>query len=504
MNRFTPKNAGAGHHRDAPRSANLNQTDTVRLSSDSSNSQARRQLPIDTEAGTDRVRKQAWSLDELAAPDHREFVHNAYQAIVGRSPTAAEQEELLKALMRGDPKTWLLGTLRYGTEGRACRVSVSGLRLRYVAQWLFRVPVIGPLFSLLNAVVRLPHSLRYFRATAQSNAERRAQFREADLSRFAQLEMRHHHLVDEVRDFRAAAQADAEHHAQLHKANLSLIAQGENRYDQLASEMGGLKRDYESAMALGQDARSRLDAIFPPKLDDTLEVPGSPLADIAKERAGIPLETSISSLTPDARYALFETIFYESPAVAAKQRIYIPYIECDLTRKFPFLDLGCGRGEFLRILRGEGIEAIGVDINPVGLTRLRADGFNVVEQDLLSFLKADCRTFSGASILQVAEHLTYDQIERMLALVAARLAPGAVLIVETPNPLSPFALGVFHTDPTHINPLPPEGLRFSVEAAGFQHTRTLFQARIPKDQFAGPDPRAYYADYAIIAQKLAS
>jgi O-antigen chain-terminating methyltransferase len=249
------------------------------------------------------------------------------------------------------------------------------------------------------------------------------------------------------------------------------------------------------------EARAKVDSIFPPPLGDTLEVPGTPLVALARERSGLTPETAISSLTTHARYAMFETVFYESPAVAAKQRVYTPYLNRELSSQWPFLDLGCGRGEFLRILRGEGIEPIGVDINPATFAALRAEGFNVVEQDLLTFLEADRRTYSGASLLQVAEHLTDSQIERMLSLVASRLAPGAVFIVETPNPISVFALSVFHTDSTHVRPLPPERMRYEIEAAGFEQTRTLFQARIPRDQFAGPDPRAYYADYAIIASR---
>jgi len=46
-------------------------------------------------------------------------------------------------------------------------------------------------------------------------------------------------------------------------------------------------------------------------------------------------------------------------------------------------------------------------------------------------------------------------------------------------------------------------MRYSIEAAGFEHATTLYQARIPANQFAGPDPRAYYADYAIIAYRTA-
>lgn len=249
--------------------------------------------------------------------------------------------------------------------------------------------------------------------------------------------------------------------------------------------------------------RAKVESIFPPVLDDVLEVRGTPLASLARERFGLSKSASPYALTPYERYAMFETVFYESPAVAWKQRVYVRYLNRDLTGRMPFLDLGCGRGEFLQILRGEGVATVGVDVNPTGLGTLRADGFDVVEADLVAFLEKDRRSFSGASLLQVAEHLTDGQIERLLELVAERLAPGAVLIVETPNPLSALASAVFHTDSTHLRPLPPERLRYQVEAAGFEQARTLFQARIPHDQFAGPDPRAYYMDYAIIASRSA-
>jgi O-antigen chain-terminating methyltransferase len=81
--------------------------------------------------------------------------------------------------------------------------------------------------------------------------------------------------------------------------------------------------------------------------------------------------------------------------------------------------------------------------------------------------------------------------------------PGGILLVETPNPLSPFALGEFHTDPTHVTPIPPERLRFELEAAGFEAPRLLFQGPIPPGFRFGPDPRSYYLDYAAIAYRSA-
>ncbi len=48
------------------------------------------------------------------------------------------------------------------------------------------------------------------------------------------------------------------------------------------------------------------------------------------------------------------------------------------------------------------------------------------------------------------------------------LAPGGVLILETPNPLSlVVAARNFWLDPTHRRPVHPESLRLSFELAGF-------------------------------------
>lgn len=429
-------------------------------------------------------------LADLSPLAPSEFVSVAFDRILGRPPTRDERERMLTALLQGEAPTWLLGALRYGDEGRARAIDVPGLGKRYVAQRLFRVPVLGKALRWVNALARLPSSLRFFRALRQLDVERGLQTRQSDVARIDGMRV-------ELRALRLRIDNAAEGSNAQRQRNDVL----EDRSRVLSAALEHLRAESEG-LAKGVEAlRSRVGVIFPPPLGETLEVAGTPLVAVARERSGVAPETPLAGLSPHARYAMFETVFYESPAVAAKQRVYLPYVDRALSGRWPFLDLGCGRGEFLRILAGEAIEAVGVDLNPVSLAALRTDGFNVVEQELLAFLERDTGTYSGASLLQVAEHLTHEEIERMLALVIRRIAPGGVFILETPNPLSPFALGVFHTDSTHIAPLPPEAMRYAIEAAGFERTRTLFQARIPGDQFAGPDPRAYYADYAIIASR---
>jgi SAM-dependent methyltransferase len=421
-------------------------------------------------------------LNQILQLNHREFVEAAYRFVLHREPSPDECASMLGALIRGDTKSSLLAALRYCAEGRARAVVVDrSFRHRHLLQRGFGLRGVGPLLERLATFWRLPASLRLSRAMEQW-------------------------LAGEVLDQGQAIRAmNATRGGVAEGADTAgELARLQRRMGDLVADIARLERAQATANAREQETRARLQAIDRPSLGDTLEVVGAPLHARARQVSGISDGVPTSALSPDTRYALFENAFYDSAIVAVKQRVYLPYLDRDLTQSLPFLDLGCGRGEFLRILRGEQIDVVGVDTNATALAALRSDGFEVHEQDLLAFLQTDTRTYSGAAALQVAEHLDAEQIERMLALLAPRLATGAILIVETPNPLSPFALGQFHTDPTHIAPLPPERLRFTVEAAGFDRSRTLFQARIPLPEFAGPDARAYYMDYAVIAYRCTS
>ena len=477
-------------------------------------------------------------LDELSQLSPKDFAQRAYETILGRAPTTEEASRMLEALLRGDTPTWLLGALRYGREGRSRAIEVPGLRARYLAQRAFRIPVLGALVQWLAALVRLPSSLRYFRAARQlddwkqQDDRSRIEFVTERIDAMAAELRRLGAQIDAVYQQIEAAQratrtiVDAELRSLQGDLSVATASLGEARTE-LHSLRGDVERAVQSAAddrsrtagveaalrnhaadaqarteALANEVgavRSRLDPILPSTLADSLEIEGTPLITMAREKSGIAANAALASLSSAERYALFEAVFYDPQTVSRKQRIYLPYLDRDLTRHFPFLDLGCGRGEFLRILAGEGIRAVGVDVNATSFPSLRDEGIDVVEGNLLAFLEADSRVYSGASMLQVAEHLDHETLERALALVAQRLAPGAIFILETPNPLSPFALSHFHTDHTHVAPLPPEAIRYAIEAAGFARTRTLFQFRIPPEQFAGPDPRAYYFDYAILA-----
>jgi SAM-dependent methyltransferase len=201
----------------------------------------------------------------------------------------------------------------------------------------------------------------------------------------------------------------------------------------------------------------------------------------------------------DTYYYAFEKLFYRSAAVVHQQRAYLPYLE-PVDRSLKFLDLGCGRGEFMGLLKEQGIQTLGVDINSRNAERLREDGHEVVLGDALEFLKEAQQQFAGVALFQVIEHLSADYLRDLFKTAAEKLAPGGVLIAETLNPLSPIALNSFYMDETHVKPLPPEMVAFLMEWSGFTVERTLYTAPIPAEHRTA-DARANYYNYAIICRK---
>jgi SAM-dependent methyltransferase len=140
----------------------------------------------------------------------------------------------------------------------------------------------------------------------------------------------------------------------------------------------------------------------------------------------------------------------------------------DFRERAPVLDLGCGRGEFLRLLADEGIEARGVDIDPDMVAFCVGEGLDVEQGDALAHLETlPSGSLGGIFCAHVIEHLTPDRLVRLLELAADRLRPGGVLIAETPNPRTLVALSTFFADLTHVQPVHPDTLTVLARQAGF-------------------------------------
>ncbi len=211
---------------------------------------------------------------------------------------------------------------------------------------------------------------------------------------------------------------------------------------------------------------------------------------------------------PSFDYAHFAERFRGSEEyVKAGQQFYRPYFEnCRNV-----LDLGCGRGEFLEMMRAAGVPARGIDLSEESVALCRQKGLNAEVADLFAYLgNLPESSLDGILCSQVVEHLPPERLPEMIKLAVSRLQRGGVIAIETPNPecLAIFATH-FYLDPTHVRPVPYALLGFYLEefGAGKIEVRRLSPAveSMPSLASLPEDFReAFFGalDYAIIARKL--
>lgn len=164
---------------------------------------------------------------------------------------------------------------------------------------------------------------------------------------------------------------------------------------------------------------------------------------------------------------------YRGTEEEIRERIsaYLPW----LRNAAPVLDVGCGRGEALALLRDHGIQARGIDSSARMVALCRERGLEAEEGDAFAALAALPEgSLGGVVSFHVIEHLPAALLDRLVRLAYRALKPGGVLVLETPNPLSMMvAARSFWLDPTHQRPVHPDSLKLTYELAGFDPVERL-------------------------------
>ena len=152
------------------------------------------------------------------------------------------------------------------------------------------------------------------------------------------------------------------------------------------------------------------------------------------------------------------------------------------------LDVGCGRGEFLALLRDRGVTSRGIDVNPAMVDVCRQQGLEAQTADALTFLQTlPPQALGGLFAAQVVEHLEPAYLTGLLETAFAKLRPGSPIVLETINPACWFAFFESYVrDITHVRPLHPDTLKFLLVAAGFQKVDIQFRAPYPEHEKLQP------------------
>jgi O-antigen chain-terminating methyltransferase len=178
----------------------------------------------------------------------------------------------------------------------------------------------------------------------------------------------------------------------------------------------------------------------------------------------------------DSVYAAFEDHFRGDRSLF-RTRIE-PYLDIVRavgagTADAPIVDVGCGRGDWLELLRDCGLIARGIEINRAFIDMCRKRGLAVSEGDGIETLRGMPEGSAGAiTLMHVIEYLPFDRAIALLDEARRVLRPGGLIIIESPNPEN-LSVGNHWSclDPNRRNPLPPEAFRWIVKARGFEDVR---------------------------------
>ena len=181
----------------------------------------------------------------------------------------------------------------------------------------------------------------------------------------------------------------------------------------------------------------------------------------------------------DVFYVAFEDRFRGSAEeIRNKQRAYVPLF----AGRTDVVDIGCGRGEFLDLLKQAGVSARGVDVNREMAADARERGLDAVESDALAYLSSRPEaSLGGLFAAQVVEHLEPSYLIRLLATAFQKLRPGSPIVLETINPACWLAFfSSYLRDFTHVRPIHPDTLQYLLRASGFERVTIRYSAPVPE------------------------
>lgn len=133
------------------------------------------------------------------------------------------------------------------------------------------------------------------------------------------------------------------------------------------------------------------------------------------------------------------------------------------------VDIGCGDGTFLELVRERGAEGIGIDVDPEKVERVREKGFaaHCGRAQELDWGEADF-----VSMLHIVEHIPSGEAVSILDRVWRSLSETGRLFLLTPNIAHPTVQTNFWLDVTHVRPYPRLLLDTLMEQMGFPYSES--------------------------------
>ena len=440
-----------------------------------------RALPVFNPSPAERYdRPYGWM--QLIQLEDEALARAAYPTLIGRKAENSELQSTLHKLRSGWDKFEVLAELRYSPEGNAHNADVQGLRRARLKNTIRRIPVVGKLILSAYGMMMTEARNRHYIARLDLLTRQIKQHNGEMLSNKDQV---HTYLQDHQKVLN-------EHH-EVQKRQ--------------AVETARLEAELKQSRTVQQELRARLQQLERQSHQVAIATP----QDTA---SAVPVVLQHQSSVPDSFYLAFENRFRgDAETIRGRQSYYLPILDAimPLNHGLPLVDIGCGRGEWLQMLP-ENYSRIGIDLNSMNVEACHEQGLSAVQQDALLWLAHQPEnSLAAVTAFHVIEHLTFEQLNTLLDECQRVLAPGGVIIFETPNPENLVSAAThFYTDPTHLHPLPPAFTEFLVEFKGFEQVQIHRLNPIPREYALNEDSEVarrcdalFYGpqDYAVVASK---
>jgi O-antigen chain-terminating methyltransferase len=494
-----------------------------------------------------------YHVNDLLQYHDRLFLAAAYRSILKRPPDEAEFLRDRKRLQTGNfNKIDLLAMLKSSPEGRLKNVRIDGLTVPALIRRLGRLPLLGYAINLAIGIVRLPRQIRDQRQFADYVMAQNQQVADFINTSSNEVSRLNENFAKEVSrlDETLAKQLDESNarYSTIHHQQLEFEKASGARFDAMDQLLARTQRELKNQIQVSKEIllarienetghRLELRQLISEQHESLQASQRKLLAEIERlqievrqARTELALQsrnidrvtnlptasTQPAMVSPDthmldALYAALEERFRGTRSDIKKQfKHYLQYV----SDAAPVIDLGCGRGEWLEILNEAGITSRGVDTNQVQVELCRSRGLEVIEGDFIGYLQSLGNESAGAITgFHIIEHLSIENLVRLLNESLRVLRPGGVVIFETPNPDNVLVgSNFFYLDPTHHHPLPAELMQFLLQNRGFHPIKILNLHPFESGRVTGYGAvterfNGYFygpMDYAVVAWKISS
>ena len=491
-----------------------------------------------------------YHVNDLLQYHDRLFLAAAYRSILKRPPDEAEFLRDRKRLQTGNfNKIDLLAMLKSSPEGRLKNVRIDGLTVPALIRRLGRLPLLGYAINLAIGIVRLPRQIRDQRQFADyvmAQNQQVADFINTSSNEVSRLNETFAKEVSRL-DETLAKQLDESNarYSTIHHQQLEFEKASGARFDAMDQLLARTHQELRNQIQVSKEIllarienetghRLELRQLISEQHESLQASQRKLLAEIERlqievrqartelalqsrniDRVTNPPSASSQPVSDthmlDALYAALEDRFRGTRSDIKKQfKHYLQYV----SDAAPVIDLGCGRGEWLEILNEAGITSRGVDTNQVQVELCRSRGLEVIEGDFIGYLQSLDNESAGAITgFHIIEHLSIENLVRLLNESLRVLRPGGVVIFETPNPDNVLVgSNFFYLDPTHHHPLPAELMQFLLQNRGFHPIKILNLHPFESGRVTGYGAvterfNGYFygpMDYAVVAWKISS